>query len=88
MLYGICTFAYVHINKFLSMANCPNCGAKLSCGCQRKTASDGKQGCVQCIPKYEEKLRSQNSKVKSQNSLGIANAKGFYFLIFYFLLLT
>jgi hypothetical protein len=48
------------------MANCPNCGAKLSCGCQRKTASDGKQGCVQCIPKYEERLRSQNSKVKIQ----------------------
>lgn len=48
------------------MANCPNCGAKLSCGCQRRTASDGKQGCAQCIPMYEEKLKSQNSKIKIQ----------------------
>ena len=39
------------------MASCPNCGAKLTCGCQRKTASDGKQGCVQCIPGYEQKLK-------------------------------
>lgn len=39
------------------MANCSNCGAKLSCGCQRKTASDGKQGCMQCIPAYEQKLK-------------------------------
>lgn len=48
------------------MANCPNCGAKLSCGCQRRTASDGKQGCAQCIPRYEEQLRMRNqgSKVK------------------------
>lgn len=48
------------------MANCPNCGAKLSCGCQRKTASDGKQGCVKCILVYEQKLKQQkkNAKIK------------------------
>jgi hypothetical protein len=39
------------------MANCPNCGAVLNCGCQRKSASDGKQGCVLCIPAYELALR-------------------------------
>lgn len=39
------------------MANCPNCGAVITCGCQRKTASDGKQGCTQCIPAYEQNLK-------------------------------
>jgi hypothetical protein len=44
------------------MANCPNCGAVLSCGCQRKSASDGKQGCVQCIPAYEAALKRRNAE--------------------------
>lgn len=48
--------------KIKDMANCVNCGAKLSCGCQRKTASDGKQGCVQCIPAYEQGLKERGRK--------------------------
>lgn len=50
------------------MANCPNCGAALNCGCQRKTASDGKQGCVQCIPAYEQRLKKQNERSVKQPS--------------------
>jgi hypothetical protein len=34
---------------------CPNCGAQLSCGCQRRTASDGTMCCDQCIQTYEQK---------------------------------
>ena len=52
------------------MANCPNCGAKLSCGCQRRTASDGKQGCVQCIPAYEERLKAQKARVQRPSQGG------------------
>jgi len=27
------------------MSNCPKCGAKLSCGCQKRTLADGRQDC-------------------------------------------
>jgi hypothetical protein len=50
------------------MANCPNCGAALSCGCQRKAASDGKQGCVQCIPKYEQSIKQGGEVVTRVSS--------------------
>lgn len=35
------------------MASCPNCSKKLSCGCQRRTASDGTAVCTNCISTYE-----------------------------------
>lgn len=44
------------------MAICPNCKAKLECGCQRRTASDGTSCCELCLKKYEEKLKSQEAK--------------------------
>lgn len=40
--------------------NCQNCGSRLSCGCQKKTASDGKQVCANCIDSYEQKLKQKN----------------------------
>ena len=36
--------------------NCPNCNAPLSCGCQKRTASDGKQVCSSCVAAYERKI--------------------------------
>jgi hypothetical protein len=36
--------------------NCSNCRAALSCGCQKRVASDGKQVCSSCIDAYERKL--------------------------------
>lgn len=39
--------------------NCLNCNAKLTCGCQKKTASDGKQVCSSCIQFYEAKLKAE-----------------------------
>jgi hypothetical protein len=51
--------------------NCPNCGSKLSCGCQRKTASDGKQGCTQCIPAYEKSISIKNSHQKDDQQLTV-----------------
>ena len=38
---------------------CSNCGARLSCGCQRKTARDGKACCSNCISFYEKGLISK-----------------------------
>ncbi len=37
--------------------NCPNCNNKLSCGCQKRIASDGKQVCSSCLAAYENKLK-------------------------------
>ena len=42
------------------MSACPNCGNQLSCGCQRRTASDGSTVCSSCLSAYEIKL--QNNK--------------------------
>jgi PIN domain nuclease of toxin-antitoxin system len=35
------------------MATCLNCKKNLSCGCQKKIASDGKSVCATCITLYE-----------------------------------
>lgn len=32
---------------------CSNCGTKLTCGCQKRTAKDGTQCCQSCIASYE-----------------------------------
>lgn len=37
---------------------CPNCQAPITCGCQKKVASDGKQVCNNCLPAYEQMLRN------------------------------
>lgn len=39
------------------MSNCPNCGAKLSCGCQKRTLADGRQGCSNCATKVAAKVK-------------------------------
>ena len=40
------------------MSACLNCGTKLSCGCQKRTASDGKSVCGTCLTGYEAALKS------------------------------
>lgn len=37
------------------MSKCPNCGAKLSCGCQKRVTGTGKQGCTKCIAQLNVK---------------------------------
>jgi hypothetical protein len=37
---------------------CPNCGAKITCGCQRRTAIDGKtRACRKCVVSLNVKLK-------------------------------
>ena len=38
--------------------NCTNCNSKLSCGCQKRVASDGRQVCSTCLAAYENKLKA------------------------------
>jgi hypothetical protein len=33
------------------MAKCANCGATMTCGCQKRTLPNGKQGCSKCATK-------------------------------------
>lgn len=42
--------------------NCPNCNSKLSCGCQKRKASDGKDVCTNCLNIYESMLSGANKK--------------------------
>lgn len=39
---------------------CQNCHKSLSCGCQKKTASNGTIVCTSCINAYEAALKSKN----------------------------
>lgn len=31
------------------MAKCSNCGATMTCGCQKRVTADGKQACSKCV---------------------------------------
>lgn len=58
------------------MRSCNNCGATITCGCQDRIASDGKQVCTQCSGSYEQQLILlanvqtilQNNIEKNENS--------------------
>jgi hypothetical protein len=39
------------------MATCSNCKSSLSCGCQKRKASDGTAVCTKCQASYEVKLK-------------------------------
>lgn len=43
------------------MSTCLNCGAKLSCGCQKRTTSNGKSACSNCLPNYERLLKKNTT---------------------------
>ena len=51
------------------MSVCGNCKSKLSCGCQRRKASDGTQVCANCIAKYEAQLKTKILRPNSQNPI-------------------
>lgn len=43
------------------MSVCPNCKATLSCGCQKKKASNGSWVCRSCISRYEASLKNEQT---------------------------
>jgi hypothetical protein len=45
------------------MATCSNCKRGLSCGCQKKTASDGKSVCNNCVTAYEANLKQKATEI-------------------------
>ena len=50
------------------MSSCPNCGAKLSCGCQKRTLPNGKQGCSSCITKAQKVVAQTKPVVPTVNT--------------------
>lgn len=46
------------------MAHCTNCQSTLSCGCQQRIASDGKQVCANCLAAYEKRIEINNANSK------------------------
>jgi len=51
------------------MAMCSNCKSNLSCGCQKRTASDGKSVCNKCQASYEAKIKqTKATTVNAQTS--------------------
>ena len=46
--------------KPTNMSTCPNCQTKMSCGCQKRTASNGASVCSTCISQYETSLKLKN----------------------------
>jgi hypothetical protein len=53
--------------------NCNNCNARLSCGCQKKTASDGKSCCANCLASYENNLKSRRPIVPATSAADTIN---------------
>jgi hypothetical protein len=43
----------------MSNQSCPNCNHVITCGCQKRAASDGKTVCSFCINTYEDRLKIQ-----------------------------
>lgn len=53
------------------MSSCPNCGKKLSCGCQKVKASDGRICCNSCIGFYNKSLRDNGNSKKPISSVTV-----------------
>lgn len=44
------------------MSKCPNCGAAMSCGCQKRISPKGKVGCSKCINQLNNLIQNQEQK--------------------------
>jgi transcription elongation factor Elf1 len=42
------------------MSQCSNCNQTLTCGCQRRNASNGVQVCSNCLSSYESQIKNVN----------------------------
>lgn len=53
------------------MSTCTNCNTKMSCGCQKRTASNGAAVCSTCISQYEASLRLKASTPSSGTATAV-----------------
>ncbi len=45
-------------------SKCANCGTRLSCGCQRRAATNGASACSSCVTALNAKLAAEQLKAK------------------------
>jgi hypothetical protein len=60
------------------MSACLNCGTALSCGCQKRVASDGKSVCGTCLAKYELSLKAIKGVQPPSTGTAPTNVNVFY----------
>jgi hypothetical protein len=54
------------------MSICTNCKSRLSCGCQKRTAKDGKSCCNGCVHGYNATIQikqQKNTTVKAPSNI-------------------
>jgi hypothetical protein len=51
------------------MSTCSNCKGRMSCGCQRRTASNGVQCCSSCVKGYEQSLKKDKQSTELLNTV-------------------
>lgn len=47
------------------MSTCQNCKSTLSCGCQRRVATDGTNVCANCVTAYEQNIINNSNANKT-----------------------
>jgi len=52
---------------------CPNCNTALSCGCQQRTASDGRQVCSSCAQAYEHNLQVKRREQQNGSNTNLTS---------------
>jgi hypothetical protein len=52
------------------MSKCANCGATLSCGCQKRTLANGKQGCSKCVSPTGKPTKSETRYTNLKDTAG------------------
>lgn len=56
------------------MAKCANCGASMSCGCQKRAASNGATACSSCINTLEASIKAAKIGAKSITAPNVIKA--------------
>lgn len=52
-------------------AICPTCKSTLSCGCQKRVASNGVNVCTLCIAKYEKEILAKKQPPNGTTNFNI-----------------
>jgi hypothetical protein len=47
---------------------CPNCGRVITCGCQRRVATNGASVCTACIQTYDHQLAQKAQATINSNN--------------------
>lgn len=55
---------------------CQNCGATLSCGCQRRTATNGTSACSNCVSALNAKIAAEKTDISVQTLRSPSNQWG------------